>query len=498
MKALASSLRIWESLDERENRKGRHDMTFSLAVVGAIGATHGLQMVPEETLRRINVADFDAVFVCVMDSRSMIDSAKVFKRWKMPLRRRERAGMPFVWAGGQGLRNPLPYSEIADLIVLGDAEDPLPELLRLWEDHGNTPTFLERAACVDGVFVPSVHDPQRDRLKLSIASDVSISLRYDIRVSLDKSRRIEVARGCRFKCPFCSLGWRTPYRENSTEAVIKTLESCPRRVHLQAGDAESYSAIGQLRRELRERGMRDLGWTGRLDTTVDRLVSDSDMIPADKRYAFGIEGVSWRLRRAMGKGKLTDDMIIENTLLVFDLIERDKIGRTCWHLMGGLPTEVVPDETMQLVNILRRIDKQRANCSAKYLEIHWQPFHPLPGTPAQWCPSGFVSKHAVHTLTIAEDLQNMKVIQLVGRTNEMAKLCTMLSRSDARGVDLIEAMGGEKMITPPEAERVLGVGFGQLPIDAPLPWDFIDAPYTPEQLRRAYSVMMRRLAETER
>jgi radical SAM superfamily enzyme YgiQ (UPF0313 family) len=486
VRVFASSLRIWKVFDERQHRKGRHDLTFSLAVVGAIGADHGLVLVPEE-LTREAAHKFDAVFVNVMDSRTMVDAAKHFARWKLPFRRRERGPeFPFVWAGGQGLRNPLPFSEVADLIVLGDAEEPLPRLLALWDQHGRTQAFLEEAAAVPGVFVPSVHDRHQTRLQLRVSDDIGISLRSDIRVSLDKSRRLEIARGCPYRCPYCSLGWRAKYRESRTEDILSALDACPKRVHLQAGDAESHSGIVQLRAELLKRGQIDLGWTGRLDTVIKRLRYDGSSIPAQKRYAVGIEGVSHRLRRAIGKPLLTDDAMVEWNLELLDRIEDDRIGRTCWHLMGGLPTEDAAMETQKLLSVLRRIDHVRRHRSAKYLEIHWQPFQPLPGTPMQWCASGRVSKYAVHSLTVAEDFDNIKIIQYVGRTNDMAKICTILSRADERGAVLLEALGGPKIVTVEEAERICGTSFGELDPTSPLPWDFIDSDFPRPILEREY------------
>lgn len=496
MRALASSLGAWRAFDEREKLKGRHDLTFSLAVVGAIGADHGLELVAEE-LTREPVRRFDAVFICAMDSRTMVETAKCFAHWKLPLRVCDRAPSdPLVWAGGQGLRNPLPYSEIADLVVMGDAEEPLPELLALWERHGKSMAFLEEAACVSGVFVPRIHDRRRDRVQLLSSPDIGISLRRDLTVSLDGSRRIEIARGCPHRCPYCSLGWRSQYRENATTSVLAVLDGCPKRVHLQAGDAESHSGIVELRAALRERGGYDLGWTGRLDTVIRRLRSDGSTIPAQKRYAVGIEGVSHRLRRAIGKGSLTDDHLVEWTLELLDRIEDDRVGRTCWHLMGGLPTEDGACETEELLGVLRRIDIGRRHRSAKYLEIHWQPFQPLPGTPLQWCAAGKVSKYAVHSLTVAEDFDHMKVVQHVGRSNDMARVCTILSRSSERGIDLLEALGGPKLVTSHEAEQICGVGSVELPVDAELPWDFVQGPHSAADLRRVHDRVMEDLGAT--
>ena len=292
MRAYASSLHAWKSLERQEGIKVPHGLVFPLAVVGAIGKPHGLEMDAEEHHPE-GPAGYDAVFITVLDSRCMVHTAEHFRTWGLPLRRRDRdPSMPLVWAGGQGLHNPLPYQDVADLIVIGDAEDPLPGLLRLQDRHGNSPRFLGEAAAVPGVYVPSVHDPARDVITQSVAQDIGITLREQISVSHDGTARYEGARGCRFKCTFCSLGHRTPYRENPAQAVIAAIGRGPARVHVQAGDIESHSGIVEIRRAIGDRGALDQSWTGRLDSLLERidpLGENPDAIPGHKRYALGVE-----------------------------------------------------------------------------------------------------------------------------------------------------------------------------------------------------------------
>ena len=112
----------------------------------------------------------------------------------------------------------------------------------------------------------------------------------------------------------------------------------------------------------------------------------------------------------------------------------------------------------------------------------------------QWCAGGAINKYIVRTLGIAEDLPFARVSQYTGRTTQMAQLTTILSRADERGVELLEAMG-ERMVRPDEAEALVGIGYGALNPDAPLPWEFIKTHVPREILRRVYNVVMRRVAE---
>lgn len=491
MRVFASSFHAWRSLERQEGIKVPHGLVFPLAVVEAIGRPHGLELVAEEH-EPAGPAGYDAVFVTVLDSRCMVDAAKHFRAWSMPFRWRDRGdAWPLVWAGGQGLHNPLPMAEVFDLCVIGDAEDPLPALLAVHDHHaGDRRSFLRAAATVPGVFVPSVHDRREPgfRVVQSIASDVSVTLRNSMSVAHDGSRRIEIARGCRYKCSFCSLGWRTPVRENVTEQIIAEIKRSPKRVHLQAGDAESHSGIDAIRTALLVHGGSDQGWTGRLDTL---LQNPDQTIPGQKRYAFGVEGVSHRLRAAIGKAYLTDERLVEDTCRFFESIEGDGKGRGAWHVMSGLPTERT-EEALSLLRVLTTINDRRRGKLARNLSIHWQPFQPLPGTPMQWCAAGRGARRMVGMLRGAERMPWMPVRQVGGRTDSMALTCSVLARADERGAALLEALA-DRTVALSEAETMTGATAGALAPDAPLPWDFVAQWQPRETLRKAYDVMMARL-----
>lgn len=490
MRAFASSFHAWKSLERTEGTKVPHGLVFPLAVVEAIGRAHGLQLTAEEHAE--TPRGHDAIFLSVLDSRCMMESAKHFRRWGVPFRRVDRRPVgrwPLVWAGGQGLHNPLPLAPVVDLAVIGDAEDPLPTLLRLWTRHANTDGFLAAAATVPGVFVPDHHDPSEVTIHQAVADDVAITLREHISVSHDGSRRMEIARGCRYKCTFCSLGWRTPVRENAPAAIVAEIQRSPKRVHLQAGDAESHSGINAIRVALRERGGSDQGWTGRLDSLFE---NPDQTIPGQKRYAFGVEGVSYRLRRAVGKAYLTDDRLINDTCRFFDRIEGDGKGRAAWHIIAGLPTERVI-EVFDLHRVIAEIDRRRRGQTPRNLSLHWQPFQPLPGTPMQWCGGGHGARRMLQTF-IGLSTPWCPVRHRGGRTDAVAQICTVLARSDERGAALLDAIA-DRRVTPVDAEAITGTTIGPLDPDAPLPWDFIEQWQPKTALRKAYDVMMARLSE---
>lgn len=471
-----------------------HGLVFPLAVVEALGKPHGLSLVAEEHTDE-PVSGFDAVFITVLDSRCMVEAGKAFRRWQMPLRRREREGgdWPLVWAGGQGLHNPLPMAEVYDLLVLGDAEQPLPKLLTEWERcRGDKRRFLVSAAAIESVYVPSLHRLGSDHIRQAVADDIGVTLREEVQVSHNGQRRVEIARGCRYKCAFCSLGWRAPVRENSASAVVPIIKSSSKIVHLQAGDAESHSEILAIRDALRAHGGRDNGWTGRLDTT---LSNPETRIPGTKRYAFGVEGVSQRLRRAVGKGYLSDARLVRDTVDILNRTEQQFFGRAAWHMISGLPTEDFR-EVEELKSVVREIDRRLPGTMRRNLALHWQPFQPLPGTPMQWFGVGGGVEKKERQCRDLEKLPRLRVTQATGRRDYMAAATTILSRATPEGgVRVLEAFAGKGR---PTLEYLREIGeaheFAIDPSD-PLPWDVIDYSYPRDAMERAYKAVKRRLEE---
>lgn len=489
MRAFASSFHAWESIERQEGIKVPHGLVFPLAVVAELGRPYGLEMVAEEHMPA-GPAEFDAIMISVLDSRTMVGAATHFRAWGVPFRRADRplGKWPLVWAGGQGLHNPEPMADVFDLAVIGDAEEPLPVLLELWARHGSTAGFLAAAATVPGVYVPAHHAPTEATIVQSVTEDIGVTLRKNIDVSHNRTRRIEIARGCKYKCSFCSLGWRTPVRENSAEDVLVAIKASPKLVHLQAGDAESHSGIDVIRRGLREHGGYDQGWTGRLDTLLE---NPDQTVPGQKRYAFGVEGVSHRLRAAVGKGYLTDERLVADTVRFFTSIEGEGKGRGAWHVITGWPTERL-DEVRTLTTVVDAIDDRMRGQTARNLSIHWQPFQPLPGTPMQWCAAGNGARQ--HARILATRGTWCRVRSVGGRTDDMAITCSILARSGRRGADLLERLANGH-VRPDEAAQVAGTTSGELDPDAPLPWDHIRHAYDRATLRRAYDATMRRFGE---
>lgn len=178
----------------------------------------------------------------------------------------------------------------------------------------------------------------------------------------DGTVRVFGSRGCRYRCLFCQTGWESPYRPNPNpdhlQAQIDSLEQrgCRLAIVTNDGAEEHVKLSGQQEfLSMRLQNLKRLMPIGRQVTKSVRI---------------GVEGVSERLRVAVGKPVPNDDLL----RVTFDLMAAGVGVR--WFFIPGLPGEADADyEDMRcLVRELHRLPK---GC----VMLNFHAFIPQPATP---------------------------------------------------------------------------------------------------------------------
>jgi len=140
---------------------------------------------------------------------------------------------------------------------------------------------------------------------------------------------------CQSKCAFCPIGWAGgTYREGDLTTLQTELQAIAKRrarVNLFAPDYSSVSYVSDLDRFAESVGCKNSG----LDARLDKAEKHMDKGGTVKRFSFGIEGLSDRLRKAIGK-PLKYDKITE----VMGKLEGVAIK---WYVIIGLPGETKDD-----------------------------------------------------------------------------------------------------------------------------------------------------------
>jgi len=178
----------------------------------------------------------------------------------------------------------------------------------------------------------------------------------------DGTVRLFGSRGCRYKCLFCQTGWEQLYCVNPFPATLQTraraLETAGHRLAIVTNDGADV----------------DVALSGQQEFLSVRLSNLKKMMPITraqtKSVRIGVEGVSERLRKAVGKPVSNDDLL----RVTYDLAAAGVGIR--WFFVPGLPCETVQDyeELRYLVDGLRRLPK---GC----VMMNFHAFIPQPAAP---------------------------------------------------------------------------------------------------------------------
>ncbi len=334
--------------------------------------------------------DFDLLGIslqtelCYTNVLAMLDLAGI------PRRAAERSNDdPIVLAGGSCCANPEPMAAFFDAMAIGDGEELIVEILQslLKSKSKNRNSKLDSLAGIPGLYVPSVHDPEKN---IIVARHVS-ALRPEyaphpplvplVEVTHDRLT-VEIARGCTRGCRFCQAGMiYRPARSRGQNEILELVKSGLASsgweevslLSLSSSDYPDFPALLD-----RVNGIC-LGQRVAVSVPSLRLDSfDQAMAGCLKRIkrsslTFAPEAGSQRLRDAVNKG-LSDEHLFSS----LELAKSNGWQAVKLYFMIGLPTEERQD-LEGIVSLCRR-----ASAIGLNLKVTVSPFVPKPQTPFQW------------------------------------------------------------------------------------------------------------------
>lgn len=456
------------------------------------------------------LADFDLVAFSLSFEADYLNVLKIFEGAGIePLSRERSDRAPVVIAGGPAtFINPEPIAEFFDLLLLGEAEEMLPEFLagftRLRRKGAGRFRLLEALSEVPGVYCPQRYEIAAGCGNgLGVAKPLSgASPRVRRRYVEDLSRYptfsrilpaespfgdmflVEASRGCKWGCRFCAAGF--VYRPTRyvgaavlEELVDRGLEHCPT-IGLVGAELGSLPALVPLMERAAQRDGRVSPSSLRADTVSEALARGLKR-GLTRTVTVAPEAGSERLRRVINKN-LSEDAILEAA----SRLAHGGVKTLRLYFMIGLPTESDPDvaEILALTRKVARRFLPLAPGSRIHLSI--SPFVPKPWTPFQWEGLEDVRSLKRKLALLRREAARMTGVAVEASSPREAYWHALLSRGDRRIASLLLAVhraGGRwwplvqeirKRRGPHENLDLDWVVHAALSFTDPLPWEIVD------------------------
>ena len=421
-----------------------------------------------DALNRFDVLAFsvgyEMAYTTVLD---MLDMAG------LPVRSSDRPDLlPLVFMGGSAGVNPEPMAPFMDLFVIGEGEEMNNELLALLrrakEEGWSKQRFLESAAQIGGVYVPSLyevsyHDDGTIR-SISPLSGAPQQVKKRIIQDLDavpfptnpivpstevvQDRvNLELFRGCVRGCRFCQAGYiYRPIRAKKPETLIRqgieTLRNTGYEdMTLLSLSSSDYQHLGTVCD-----GLLEFCEPRSIGVSLPSLRADNFSMELMEKLqrvrksglTFAVEGGSQRLRDAINKN-VTEEDLLNTCRIAFE----GGWNTVKLYYMLGLPTETDED----IIGIAEMADRV-LHCWRQYskvksrgvrITISTSCFIPKPHSPFQWEEQISPEEYLRRVNLLRASIKARNVVYN-WHDAETSFIEAALSRGDRKVADVVEAV----------------------------------------------------------
>ncbi len=418
---------------------------------------------------------FDFVGFTLQYEMSYTNVLNMLSLAHIPLRTCDRGEeAPIIIGGGPCAYNPEPIADFFDLFNIGEGEDMLPSIVRLYIQMKENGTYTraaflhEAAKSIPGVYVPSLytvsyHPDGTIKAYTPIYDDIPRQVTKQIIKDLDKVYfpekvvmpyietvhdriMLEVYRGCIRGCRFCQAGMvYRPVREKSSDvlnAQAKALYDTTgyEEISLSSLSISDYTELEPLCDKL-------LSWTDdnmvslslpslRVDSFNKDLMNRIDSVRSSS-LTFAPEAGTQRLRDVINKNVREED-VLRAVNVAFDA----KKNAVKLYFMNGLPTETLEDiegiaKLAESVVDAFYKNPNRNKSRPVQVTVSVSCFIPKPFTPFQW-----EAQDSMEMLAQKQEYLKTKItnrhIRYQHHDAKVSRIEAVLARGDRRLSDALE------------------------------------------------------------
>jgi len=399
------------------------------------------------------VRDFDIIAFTLGYELSYTNVLNMLNLAGIPLRSDKRGeDYPPVIAGGTCCCNPEPMAEFIDLFVIGEGEEVIVELIDSYKSSAGKKDFLNAAAKIEGIYVPSLYNNDYPSVKKRIVEDLdkayfpvdtiipSTGIVHDRAV-------LELFRGCKRGCKFCQAGhignpirFRSPGTLNK-QGIAAISNSGYDEIALLSLSSSDYKHLETLCDSLLE-------WCEpkKVNLSLPSLRADNFSIKLMERVqkvrksglTFAPEAGSQRLRDYINKN-ITEEELLEACRVAF----AGGWNSVKLYFMLGLPTETDEDikAIADIAHSVHKIWRDNTNNRNRGVRITVSTscFIPKPHTPFQREAQITISEYLRRVELLRSSIRS-KSITYNWHSPEQGFIEAALSRGDKKIGDVIETV----------------------------------------------------------
>lgn len=390
--------------------------------------------------------------------------------WEMDylnlLRTLDRAGIPrravarderhpILLIGGDCARiNPAPLTPFIDVFAMGDGERLVPAITDLLKGGLTRGRFLEEAAKVPGLFVPSVQGPRAERStagKVVIQQAMSrkeIGPEFEVphttlltpHTELADKLLIEISRGCTEMCKFCWAAYAmAPIKQYPASSILATAKrgrEFTGRTGLIATAVCDHPEIDRILQGLAELDFHIALSSIKIDAIRPEILGILAQ-QGEKALAIAPEAGNERLRRFVNK-KVTDAMLREKVRLIF----AHGFTSLKLYLQIGLPSETEEDvrDLVRLVADCQEIARAEAKTTGRMATIipSVNAFIPKPHTPFENEPLAPEEELKAKTELLSREFARLPNVRFRGMPIGEATWEAFLAKMDENAAEVLE------------------------------------------------------------
>ena len=414
------------------------------------------------------LSDFDLIGFSVTYEGDYINVVRLLDMAGLPVRAADRRpDDPVVVMGGVcAFSNPEPVAPFMDVIVVGEGEEVVGEIVAAWRETRaiDAPDprgrFVDAVLPLGGIYVPGAYevsyteDGSIGSVKPIVSGAPPVVAKRRLRdVNAFQTRSIvktpkaeyghmqllEVGKGCGRGCRFCLEGQvYRPVRHRSLESLrasVAEIAKDSKRVGLVGACVSDYPWIGGLMKALEEHGVEVSISSLRADSLTEDLVAALQR-GGHRTLTVAPEAGTERLRGVVRK-VITDAQLYA----ACDLLRKYGIPNLKCYFMIGLPTETEEDVLAIVDLAARMLERLRVPGPDGHpfgkLTLSISSFVPKPWTPFQW--AAFDDPRSLEAkLEIIKRGARRLAVRVVHENPREAGLQALLARGDRRVADFIE------------------------------------------------------------